>query len=112
MVLGDNHVMHYGSFNFVGIVLGKDADCTGKTHVHLDVLLQDTVEGQPQLDISADINSEGVAAGKVTVNLETGEWIPVDVPLNGQTVIHQLQLAITENTPAYQNILVVNIYVY
>ena len=112
MVLGDNHVMHYGSFNFVGIVLDKDADCTGKTHVHLDVLLQDTVEGQPQLDISDDINCEGVPAGKVTVNLETGDWIPVDVPLNVQTVIHQLQLDITENTPAYLNILVDNIYFY
>lgn len=110
--LGDNHIMHYGSFNFVGIVLDEDLDCTGLDYVHLDVLLQDSVEGVPQLDVSADINADGEAAGRVTVPLETGEWVPVDVPLNGAAVIHQLQLAITANTVTYQNILVDNIYFY
>lgn len=104
--------MHYGNFNFVGIVLDEDADTTDKTYVHIDILLQDDVEGNPQIDISADINANGDPAGKETVNLKTGEWVSVDIPLNGYTVIHQLQLAITENTIAYQNLLVDNIYFY
>lgn len=107
-----HHIMHYGSFNFVGIVLDQDADTTGKTNVHLDILLQDYVDGNPQIDISADINADGEHAGQVTANLITGEWISVDVPLNGNTVIHQLQLAVTASSVAYQNILVDNIYFY
>lgn len=108
----NHHIMHYGNFNFVGIVLDEDADTTDKTYVHIDILLQDDVEGNPQIDISADINANGDPAGKETVNLKTGEWVSVDIPLNGYTVIHQLQLAITENTIAYQNLLVDNIYFY
>ena len=104
--------MHYGSFNFVGIVLDEDLDCTGLDYVHLDVLLQDSVEGSPLLDVSADINADGEAAGRVTVPLETGEWVPVDVPLNGAAVIHQLQMAVTSGTVAYQNLLVDNVYFY
>mgnify|MGYP001783990203 CR=1 FL=1 len=75
-------------------------------------MLQDYVDGNPQIDISADINADGEHAGQVTANLITGEWISVDVPLNGNTVIHQLQLAVTANSVAYQNILVDNIYFY
>ena len=77
-----------------------------------DSAANDDVEGNPQIDISADINANGDPAGKETVNLKTGEWVSVDIPLNGYTVIHQLQLAITENTIAYQNLLVDNIYFY
>lgn len=110
--LGDDiHIMHYGNFNFVGIVLDEDADTEGKTYVHIDILLQDKVE-DAQIDVSADINADGVAAGKLTVPLKTGKWVPVDVPLNGETIIHQLQLAVTSGTPAYQDILVDNIYFY
>lgn len=109
---GDEHIMHYGSFNFVGIVLDEDADCTGKTHVHLDILLQDRVEGNPQINVSADINADGEHAGELTATLTTGEWVPVDVPLNGNTVIHQLQLAVTTGSVEYEDILVDNIYFY
>ena len=110
--LGDDiHIMHYGNFNFVGIVLDEDADTEGKTYVHLDILLQDKVENA-QIDVSADINAAGEAAGKLTIPLTTGKWIPVDVPLNGASSIHQLQLAITSGTPTYQDILVDNIYFY
>ena len=110
--LGDDiHIMHYGNFNFVGIVLDEDADTEGKTYVHLDILLQDKVENA-QIDVSADINAAGEAAGKLTIPLTTGKWIPVDVPLNGASSIHQLQMAVTSGTPTYQDILVDNIYFY
>lgn len=110
--LGDDiHIMHYGNFNFVGIVLDKDADTEGKTYAHLDILLQDKVENA-QIDVSADINAAGEAAGKLTIPLTTGKWIPVDVPLNGASSIHQLQMAVTSGTPTYQDILVDNIYFY
>ena len=113
IVLGDDiNIMHYGSFNFVGIVFDDDADTTGKTHLHMDVLLQDKVENA-QIDVSADRSAtSGDNAGKVTVSLKSGEWVSIDVPLNGATVIHQLQLAVTSGTPAYSDILVDNIYFY
>lgn len=108
----NHHIMHYGNFNFVGIVLDEDANTTGKTYVHIDILLQDEVEGA-QIDVSADINADGTHAGQqAAVPLKTGEWVSVDVPLNGASSIHQLQLAITDGTPNYQNILVDNIYFY
>ena len=107
-----HHIMHYGNFNFVGIVFDEDANTTGKTYVHMDILLQDNIENA-KIDISADINAAGETAGKLTaVPLNTGEWVSVDVPLNGESIIHQLQMAITEETPTYQNILVDNIYFY
>lgn len=112
MVMGDEHIMHYGSFNFVGIVLDEDADCTGKDYVHMDILLQDRVEGDAMINISADINADGEHAGELTASLVTGKWVSVDVPLNGETVIHQLQLAVTEGSAAYSNILVDNVYFY
>lgn len=113
IVLGDDiNIMHYGSFNFVGIVFDDDADTTGKIHLHMDVLLQDKVENA-QIDVSADRSAtSGDNAGKVTVSLKSGEWVSIDVPLNGATVIHQLQLAVTSGTPAYSDILVDNIYFY
>lgn len=110
IVAGEDHIMHYGTFNFVGIVLDEDADCTGKNFLHMDILLQDRVEGA-QINVSADINADGDHAGELTATLVTGEWIPIDVPLNGETVIHQLQLAVTEGS-SYQNILVDNVYFY
>ena len=108
----NHHIMHYGNFNFVGIVLDEDANTTGKTYVHIDILLQDEVEGA-QIDVSADINAAGTHAGQqAAVPRKTGAWVSVDVPLNGASSIHQLQLAITDGTPNYQNILVDNIYFY
>ena len=104
--------MHYGNFNFVGIVLDEDAETIGKTYVHLDILLQDKVDNA-QIDISADRSAEaGDVAGKMTVTLVSGEWVSIDIPLNGAEVIHQLQLAVTSGSIAYKDILVDNIYFY
>ena len=106
------HIMHYGNFNFVGIVLDEDAETIGKTYVHLDILLQDKVDNA-QIDISADRSAEaGDVAGKMTVTLVSGEWVSIDIPLNGAEVIHQLQLSVTSGSIAYKDILVDNIYFY
>lgn len=114
IILGENnHIMHYGNFNFVGIVLNKDAETTGKTYVHIDILLQDKIENA-LIDISADKSAEaGDIAGKVErMPLVSGQWVSIDIPLNGAEVVHQLQLAITNGTTSYQDILVDNIYFY
>ncbi len=112
IVLSENHhIMHYGSFNFVGIVLNEDANCTGKTYAHMDILLQDQVDNA-QINVSADLNEAGDHAGNLTVSLKTGEWVSIDIPLNGASSIHQFQLAKTDGSPTYQNILIDNIYFY
>lgn len=113
ITLDDNiHIMHYGLLNFVGIVFNKDADTTSKTHLHMDILLQDETDDTPKLDITAAIDASGAAAGKVTAELQSNKWVAVDVPLNGAASIHQISMAVPQGTPTLQDILVDNIYFY
>ena len=49
---GDNHIARYSGLNFVGIVFNKTADCSSKTHLHLDVLCMDEVSESTIITVS------------------------------------------------------------
>ena len=111
---GGDHIMHYGTFNYVGIVLDNDADCSDMDCLHIDILLMDESDGNQQITVEAHQGGGDAVAtvGKKVATLKTGEWISVDVPLDANTnLVHELMLQRPDGSN-YQDILVDNIYFY
>jgi len=107
------HIMRYYDFNWVGIVLDKDADTTGKTRLHMDILLQDNVENAV-MHVSANRTAaQGDTAGSVDKALKPGEWVSLEIELpEGTNTIHQMTLERAAGSANFQNFLVDNIYFY
>lgn len=108
---GGNHIIHYGKFNFVGIVFQEDADCSGMNFMHMDVLLMSKTNGSTRFTVTPHAeNGQESYQGEAT--LETGKWVSIDVPLD-PTVnpIHELVLSRGDGC-TYEDILVDNIFFY
>lgn len=108
---GGNHMIHYGDFNFVGIVFQQDADCTAMNYMHMDVLLMSETSGDTVFTVTPHTQSaaEGYQ-GRAT--LETGKWVSIDVPLDPSVnPVHELVLSRGDGC-TYEDILVDNIYFY
>ena len=111
---GGDHIMHYGTFNYVGIVLDNDADCSDMDYLHIDILLMDESDGNQQITVEAHQGGGDAVAtvGQTVATLKTGEWVSVDVPLDANTnLVHELMLQRPDGSN-YQDILVDNIYFY
>lgn len=105
---GGQHMIHYGDFNFVGIVFQQDIDCSAMDFVHMDVLLMSKTDGETVITVTPHTASGAVGYEGRAV-LRTGEWVSIDVPLD-PTVnpVHELVLASGNG----EDILVDNIYFY
>lgn len=110
---GDNHIARYSGLNFVGIVFNKTADCSSKTHLHLDVLCMDEVSESTIITVSIYYGTTEI---KYPITLEkypdfkSKQWLSLDLKLEKENkLIPQLALACDDNT---RNILLDNIYFY
>lgn len=99
--------------NFVGIVFNKTADCSSKTHLHLDVLCMDEVSESTIITVSIYYGTTEI---KYPITLEkypdfkSKQWLSLDLELEKENkLIPQLALACDDNT---RNILLDNIYFY
>lgn len=108
---GHEKIIHYGSFNFVGIVFQQDADCSNMNYLHMDVLLMSKTSGSTIFTVSPH-SVTGATSYEGRATLETGKWVSIDVPLD-PTVnpIHELVLSRGDGC-TYEDILVDNIFFY
>ena len=108
---GGDHIIHYGNFNFVGIVFQQDADCSAMNYMHMDVLLMSQTSGSTIFTVTPHAQT-GQESYEGRATLETGKWVSIDVPLY-PTVnpIHELVLSRGDGC-TYEDILVDNIYFY
>lgn len=108
---GGNHIIHYGDFNFVGIVFQQDADCSQMNYMHMDVLLMSPTEGSTIFTVTPHAVT-GAESYQGRAMLETGKWVSIDVPLD-PTVnpVHELVLSRGDGC-TYTDILVDNIFFY
>lgn len=108
---GEEHMIHYGNFNFVGIVFQQDADCSRMNYMHMDVLLMSKTSGSTIFTVTPHAQS-GAESYEGRATLETGEWVSIDVPLDpAVNSIHELVLSRGDGC-TYEDILVDNIYFY
>lgn len=108
---GKEKIIHYGNFNFVGIVFQEDADCSDMNYMHMDVLLMSKTEGSKVFTVSPHAVT-GATGNEGRVTLETGKWVSVDVPLDPSVnPIHELVLSRGDGC-TYEDILVDNIFFY
>lgn len=108
---GGEHIIHYGNFNFVGIVFQQDADCSAMNYLHMDVLLMSKTEGSTIFTVTPhSVSGETSYEGRAT--LETGKWVSIDVPLDpAVNPIHEFVLSRGDGC-TYEDILVDNIFFY
>lgn len=108
---GDEKIIHYGNFNFVGIVFQQDADCTNMNYMHMDVLLMSKTDGSTVFTVTPHAQS-GATSYEGRATLETGKWVSIDVPLDPSVnPIHELVLSRGDGC-TYEDILVDNIFFY
>lgn len=105
---GGQHMIHYGDFNFVGIVFQQDIDCSAMDFLHMDVLLMSKTDGEAVITVTPHTAAAAVGYEGRAV-LRTGEWVSIDVPLDpAVNPVHELVLA----SGSGEDILVDNIYFY
>ncbi len=108
---GGEHIIHYGDFNFVGIVFQQDADCTAMNYMHMDVLLMSETSGSTVFTVTPHTNG-GAEGYQGRATLETGKWVSIDVPLDpAVNPVHELVLSRGDGC-TYTDILVDNIFFY
>lgn len=108
---GGNKIIHYGDFNFVGIVFQEDADVTGMNYMHMDVLLMSPTEGSTIFTVTPH-SQAGAQSTEGRATLETGKWVSLDVPLDpAVNPVHELVLSRGDGC-TYTDILVDNIFFY
>lgn len=108
---GGEHIIHYGNFNFVGIVFQQDADCSAMNFMHMDVLLMSETSGSTIFTVTPH-SQAGQESYEGRATLETGKWVSIDVPLDpAVNLIHELVLSRGDGC-TYEDILVDNIFFY
>lgn len=108
---GGDHIIHYGNFNFVGIVFQQDADCSRMNYMHMDVLLMSKTSGSTVFTVTPHAVT-GTQSYEGRATLETGKWVSIDVPLDpAVNPIHELVLSRGDGC-TYEDILVDNIFFY
>lgn len=108
---GGEQIIHYGNFNFVGIVFQQDADCSAMNYMHMDVLLMSKTADEAIFTVTPH-TSAGATGYEGRATLETGKWVAIDVPLDpAVNPVHELVLSRGDGS-TYEDILVDNIYFY
>lgn len=108
---GKERIIHYGDFNFVGIVFQEDIDCSAMNHMHMDVLLMSETDGSTVFTVTPHSHS-GAESYQGRATLETGKWVSIEVPLDpAVNPLHELVLSRGDGC-TYTDILVDNIFFY
>ena len=90
--VGDDDVLFYTNFNFVGIQFTKPTiNATNMTHLHLDIWIPNEVNSTDKLAVKlVDMGSDGALDGndpalvyEITGPLASQSWISVDISLAG-----------------------------
>jgi len=105
--VGDDDVLNYTNFNFVGIQFtGPTIDATDMTHVHLDIFVPNEVQPGDILQIRVvDLGTDGTFDDpnpSVSYTIEGEEmvsnsWISVDIDLSGLSTKARLAQIIFDN---------------
>lgn len=108
---GGDHIIHYGDFNFVGIVFQQDADVSAMNYMHMDVLLQSETTGSTVFTVTPHTQT-GIEGYQGRAELVTGKWVSIDVPLDPAcNPAHEFVLSRGDGC-TYTDILVDNIFFY
>lgn len=108
---GGQNMIHYSNFNFVGIVLQQDIDCSAMNYLHMDVLLMSKDAGNTIFTVTPHAVT-GATGYEGRATLETGKWVSIDVPLDpAVNPVHEFVLSRGDGC-TYEDILVDNIFFY
>ncbi len=91
----DNSILVYENLNFVANVIDPTIDVSQKTHIHVDIRIEETIDSGDSIRFElVDFGSDGVfgggndTGGAITYasgQLESGTWISLDIPINSFT---------------------------
>ncbi len=105
--VGDDDVLYYTNFNFVGIQFSSPSiDASSMTHLHMDVYIPNAVDPADRLQITVkDMGADGTLDDgndpSITYVLPTPmasqSWISVDIDLSGLSSKSKLAQLVLEN---------------
>ncbi len=90
--VGDDNVLFYANFNFVGIQFSSPPiNAAGMTHLHMDIWIPNEVDPADKLAVKlVDMGPDGVLGGtdpsivyEIAGPLASQSWISVDISLSG-----------------------------
>jgi len=103
--VGDDNVLFYTNFNFVGIQFTSPTiDATSMTHLHMDIWIPNAVAPSDKLAVKlVDMGPDGALDGtdptlvyEIAGPLASQSWISVDIPLSGLSSRSKLAQIILE----------------
>jgi hypothetical protein len=117
--VGNDNVLHYTNFNFVGIQFSSPTiNATSMTHLHVDIFLPNPLSANARLKFEM-VNSGSGGTGAFTrtiVPSDAQKWISLDIPLTsfaGLTNRSNLfQLIFVSDSGNIPSIYVDNVYFY
>ena len=120
--IGDDDVKYYTNLNFVGIeFVTETIDATDMTHLHLDILTQDPVNGAEFSVEVVDFGGDDAYGGGDDTNIKftitpptlvSNAWIAIDVPLAGLVNRKNLAQLVLSSNDIIHNVYVDNVYFY
>jgi len=103
--VGDDNVLFYTNFNFVGIQFTSPTiDATSMTHLHMDIWIPNAVDAADKLAVKlVDMGPDGALDGTdptlvydIAGPLASQSWISVDIPMAGLSSRSKLAQVILE----------------
>jgi hypothetical protein len=120
--VGDDDVLYYTNFNFVGIQFTSPTiNATSMTHLHMDIWIPNAVAPADKLAIKlVDMGPDGALDGndptlvyEIAGPLATQSWISVDIPLAGLSSRSKLAQIILERLgSSLSGFYLDNVYLY
>lgn len=117
--VGDDNVLHYTSFNFVGIQFSSPTvNATSMTHVHVDIFLPNPLSSNARLKfemVSSGTGGTGAFTRTIAAS-DAQKWISLDIPLSSFSGLTNrsniFQLIFINDSGNIPSIYVDNVYFY
>jgi len=117
--VGNDNVLHYTNFNFVGIQFSSPTvNATSMTHLHVDVFLPNPLSANARLKFEI-VNSGSGGTGAFTRTIAASDaqkWISLDIPLSSFSGLtnrsNLFQLIFINDSGNIPSIYVDNVYFY
>ncbi len=117
--VGNDNVLHYTNFNFVGIQFSSPTvNATSMTHLHVDVFLPNPLTSNARLKFEM-VNSGSGGTGAFTRTIAASDaqkWISLDIPLSSFSGLtnrsNLFQLIFINDSGNIPSIYVDNVYFY
>ncbi len=91
----NNQIISYENLNFVAVVVDPTIDVSQKTHIHLDIRIDENIDSSDTIRFELfDFGSDGAfgggndTGGSITYDsgaLQSGNWLSFDIPLSSFT---------------------------